>query len=556
MEVQDMSLWNRIPSYPRILKELQFAAWRWGMLRNISRAAASVFDAFTAEHERRLRLSRRAVIAGATIVVGALASQPANSQCTTPPCFQGLGDLPGGAVHSEVYGLSHDGITVVGQSSSQNGLEAFRWTPGTGIVGLGDAAGGAFFSYGYDASGDGSVIVGQCETASGREGFRWTAAEGIIPLGDLPGGGVDTYAFCVFPDGTVIGGESLASAGYEAFHWSAASGLVSLGDFSGGGHGSTTHGISGDGSVLIGNGSSAQGGEAFRWTETDGLIGLGDIPGDNFDSVLFEVTGDGLMAVGRTRPFLGGAGLDRAIRWRSGTGLELMGDLPGGVEDSYAIDITAGGEFASGYGTSDVGIEAVIWDSSNNISRVSDVLLNAGATIPSGWILRYASGIALSGNVVTVAGNGTNPNGNPEAWIARYALPPACEAPQVSQHPQSATIAAGANANFTVVATGTATLSYQWRKNTVNLNNGASGCSSTISGATTASLTISNVSITDNAAYDCVVTNACGSDTSDPATLTVPAGPACAGDMDGNNMVDGNDIDEFVAKLLAGGVCS
>lgn len=133
---------------------------------------------------------------------------------------------------------------------------------------------------------------------------------------------------------------------------------------------------------------------------------------------------------------------------------------------------------------------------------------------------------------------------------------PTCEAPQVSQHPQSATISPGAIANFTIAATGTATLSYQWRKNNVNLNNGASGCSSTISGATTAQLTVTNVSTSDNASYDCVVTNACGSDTSDTATLTVPAGPACAGDMDGNNVVNGDDIDDFVAKLLAGGPCS
>ncbi len=131
-----------------------------------------------------------------------------------------------------------------------------------------------------------------------------------------------------------------------------------------------------------------------------------------------------------------------------------------------------------------------------------------------------------------------------------------CQAPQISQNPQGVTTAAGATANFTIVAAGTGPLTYQWRKNTVNLSNGASGCSSTVAGANSASLTISNVSTTDNAPYDCVVSNACGNDTSDPATLTVPAGPACAGDMDGNNVVNGEDIDDFVAKLLAGGSCS
>jgi hypothetical protein len=60
-------------------------------------------------------------------------------------------------------------------------------------------------------------------------------------------------------------------------------------------------------------------------------------------------------------------------------------------------------------------------------------------------------------------------------------------------------------------------LSYQWRKNTVN-----------ISGARANSYVIASASAADIGSYDCVVTNsACGSTSSDMVTLTV-----CVADFD------------------------
>lgn len=96
-------------------------------------------------------------------------------------------------------------------------------------------------------------------------------------------------------------------------------------------------------------------------------------------------------------------------------------------------------------------------------------------------------------------------------------------APAVTDHPDSITVAAGGTAVFNVVATGTAPLAYQWRKDSLALADGPA-----VSGATTATLTLTNVQATDEAGYDVVVTNSAGSDTSDVATLTVevPTAPA------------------------------
>jgi len=83
-------------------------------------------------------------------------------------------------------------------------------------------------------------------------------------------------------------------------------------------------------------------------------------------------------------------------------------------------------------------------------------------------------------------------------------------APTITTQPASLSVTAGSSATFSVVASGSDTLSYQWRKG-----------SSAISGATSSSYTISSVASSDAGSYDVVVTNSVGSVTSSAATLTV-----------------------------------
>ena len=84
-------------------------------------------------------------------------------------------------------------------------------------------------------------------------------------------------------------------------------------------------------------------------------------------------------------------------------------------------------------------------------------------------------------------------------------------APSVSAQPVSQSVTVGQTATFTVLATSTATLSYQWRKN------GAS-----ISGAISSSYTTPPTTTIDNGAkFQVVITNSAGSVTSSAATLTV-----------------------------------
>ncbi len=87
--------------------------------------------------------------------------------------------------------------------------------------------------------------------------------------------------------------------------------------------------------------------------------------------------------------------------------------------------------------------------------------------------------------------------------------------PTITTQPQSLTVSAGTSANFSVTASGSAPLTYQWRKN------GAA-----ITGATSASYTLSNAQSSDAGTYSVVVSNSGGSVTSSDATLTVSTTPS------------------------------
>jgi hypothetical protein len=101
----------------------------------------------------------------------------------------------------------------------------------------------------------------------------------------------------------------------------------------------------------------------------------------------------------------------------------------------------------------------------------------------------------------------------------------------ITTQPAASSACASSSTNFTVVGAGQGTLTYQWKKNGVNITGNAT--------ATTSTLTLSGVSATDVADYTVVVTGGCGNTTSNvaafalnPATLvtTQPtAVPQCTG---------------------------
>ncbi|MBI5770411.1 MAG: M36 family metallopeptidase [Verrucomicrobia bacterium] len=99
-------------------------------------------------------------------------------------------------------------------------------------------------------------------------------------------------------------------------------------------------------------------------------------------------------------------------------------------------------------------------------------------------------------------------------------------APAITTQPIAQTVTAGSTATFSVVATGTPPPAYQWRKDGTDLT-----------GATSASLTLTNVQATDAGAYTVVVANAAGSVTSNAASLTVTSAGPPRGLLNGSTRV-------------------
>ena len=116
-----------------------------------------------------------------------------------------------------------------------------------------------------------------------------------------------------------------------------------------------------------------------------------------------------------------------------------------------------------------------------------------------------------AGNYAVQVVNAFGSTNSTDAVLTVVALPPT-----IQTQPTDQTVFVNDTATFTVVAGGTAPLSYQWNFNGTN-----------ISGATNTSLTLTNVQFSQAGNYAVLVTNLFGSVLSSNAALTVNPPPPC-----------------------------
>jgi hypothetical protein len=177
------------------------------------------------------------------------------------------------------------------------------------------------------------------------------------------------------------------------------------------------------------------------------------------------------------------------------------------------------------------------------------------ANIPGATVSSYTQSPAQTNDagaysvvITNVAGSVTSSNATLSVNV-----PPA-----ITAQPQSLSALVGSNVTFTVTATGTLPLSYQWRLNGTN-----------ISAASDSAYTRNNVQANDAGSYSVVVSNIAGTLVSSDAVLTVtqpsppvidsisvaPAGqiqlqvsgpPGHYAVQDSTNLVDWTDLSNFV----------
>lgn len=155
-----------------------------------------------------------------------------------------------------------------------------------------------------------------------------------------------------------------------------------------------------------------------------------------------------------------------------------------------------------------------------NAAALAAGLVNTGnVSLPASPItFSIPAGVAAGTYTGTLVVNGA---GNCNSTGSAFTLS-ITAAPTITSQLASTTVCSGTSASFSITASGSA-LTYQWRRGTSTLCN----CSS-ISGATSPTLTINPVSASDAATnYNCVVTSGgCSSIISNYATLTVNAAAA------------------------------
>jgi hypothetical protein len=165
------------------------------------------------------------------------------------------------------------------------------------------------------------------------------------------------------------------------------------------------------------------------------------------------------------------------------------------------------------------------------VSQAVDQGANAAFTvvvtgIPAPSYQWYMDGAAIAGATSsTLTLNGVQPSAAGSYMVAvtnsvgmvnsKSAILTVDTPPAISAQPQSQTVVAGVNVSFMVAASGVPAPKYQWYLGGV-----------AVSGATKATLTIVNPKAANAGTYTVTVTNALGTVTSNPATLTVILPPA------------------------------
>ncbi len=158
------------------------------------------------------------------------------------------------------------------------------------------------------------------------------------------------------------------------------------------------------------------------------------------------------------------------------------------------------------------------WQTSPDGSDWTDATSNAtGGTTPTLTL----NAVTLRSNPLQVRVLVSNSLATATSDTVRLTVLPAPAAPTFTAQPAAATVVAPNTATFTVVVGGTPAPTLQWQRST----DGGSSYNN-ISGATASSFTTAATSVSDSGTrYRTVASNASGTLTSNPATLTVTAAP-------------------------------
>lgn len=357
---------------------------------------------------------------------------PDGSVSPYPAGFFGLG-IPPGAIGSNAFGVAAKGGTYLGAAGvgiflngGSFGTVPLFFTPGGGIDVLPTPTGTTGQGVATALSADGKIKVGN----GGTNNAAYWDENNHIHL--LPKGGGDEStgpALAISADGSIIAGSVNYSDGTgiavrEAVLWTpGGTGLTRLGTLPGF-RDSLATGLSDTGAVVCGRASildstSEPAVYRTRGFVVDPVLGMYELPTRNGENtVAFGNSEDGLQTVGEAGDLPG--------FWEHGHRNEMPG-----TGTAFAVR-RLGNNPLNGYGRivgtrkidQSLEYEAYLWDAgsdrSTSIGALATVLKVFYGHSIGRWQLTSAN--AMSQDGYTICGEGINPSGDTEGWVA--VLPP------------------------------------------------------------------------------------------------------------------------------------
>ncbi len=466
-----------------------------------------------------------------------------------------------------------------------------QWVPGPGVPGTNGTVNAVAIL------ADGDVIVGGGFTAAGGGAANRIARfDPNTGVWSALGSGADSNfvnTLAVLSGGDVIAGGSFATAGGVAANgiarynpstgvWSALGSGVSGPLYS-----IRALAVLPDGDVIVGGEFSTAGGvPASRIARVNPNTGVWSALGSGINATAWDVAvlPGGDVIVGGEFTTAGGVAASRIARVNPDTGVwSALGSGANGTVWGLAVtpgwgDVMVGGQFTTAGGVAASRIASFnpttgTWSAlgSGTDNTVNALKFLPGGDLIVGGLFSTAGGVAASrlahynsttgiwsalgsgvnaevrelavlpGGDVMVGGLFTTAGGTAAGRIARYTF--GSPAPSIGTQPSPQSTCPSGTATFSITASGTVPLTYQWRKGGVAIDSsaGAGGNPS----AATATLTLMNVQLADSDVYDCIVTNSCGSVTGDSATLTV-----CRLDYNCEGVVNPDDIGDFITDYF------
>ena len=207
----------------------------------------------------------------------------------------------------------------------------------------------------------------------------------------------------VSDDGQIVIGTSNPPDGQCAMRWSAETGMQCLPDS---GISAFAYGISGDGAIIVGYDSIAGISEGVQWTESGGREYLA-VPAGCTSASPHAISGNGRVIVGSCVTESGA----RAARWVDGVP-ELIEST---ISNSLATAVSFDGSVAA------LGWQLPgLWYEEHGFIGLEQLVSGFGLD-SEGWSDFYPEAISEDG--MTVVGSATNPDGDPEAFLAVLPVP-------------------------------------------------------------------------------------------------------------------------------------